>query len=133
MNGFTSVYDPQGVVEAALPLDRRMHEQLAAAVLAWNAVDPLAPDDYAQVALLLTGAVRAVAADVRRCADQLPDADNKRLLAELVLADTDAELSQPFRGSLCCVQCRARLVRGLYERLDRLSEAVPAAAASPAP
>ncbi|MEV6048797.1 restriction endonuclease [Streptomyces xanthochromogenes] len=131
MNGFTSMY---GVFEAELPLDRRMHEQLARAVLAWNTVEPLAPDDYAQVALLLTGAARAAACDVQRCAELLPDADGKRLLAELVLADADAELSWPLRGTLCCAQERARLVRGLYWRLDRLSETVvPAAAAPPTP
>src|SRR3954471_6140731 len=126
MTGYTSVYDPEGIIDAELPLDRRMHTQLAGAVLAWTAADPLAPADYDQVALLLSGAARAVADDVRRFADRLPEDDQRRVLAEVVLAEADRRLSQKSRGTLHCVQHRARLVRGLYERLDRLKGAVPA-------
>ncbi|MGW0538101.1 hypothetical protein [Streptomyces sp. NPDC003032] len=46
------------------------------------------------------------------------------MFAELILREADGRLSQPCT-SLHRVQNRARLVRALYERLDRLQAAVP--------
>ncbi|MFJ2272402.1 DUF6415 family natural product biosynthesis protein [Streptomyces sp. NPDC087849] len=122
----TVLYDPHGLIEAELPLDRAPYEALVTAVLAWN--DPhLQPRDYEQIALQLTGHARAIAADVRRHAAALPKNDGRGALAEIVLREADGRLSQPLQGTARCVQNRARLVQALYTRLDRLTEPAPAA------
>ncbi|MFE6625193.1 restriction endonuclease [Streptomyces sp. NPDC057740] len=125
------LYDPRGLIEAELPLDRAPHEALVTAVLAWKNPD-LAPRDYEQIALQLTGHARAVAADVRRHAAALPKNDGRGALAEVVLAEVvlreaDGRLAAPLEGTVRCVQNRASLVRSLYTRLDRLTEPAPAA------
>lgn len=57
------LHDPTGLLDAELPLERAPHEALVTAVLAWS--NPgLAPCEYEQIALQLTGLARAVAADV---------------------------------------------------------------------
>ena len=117
------LYDPRGLIEAELPLDRAPHEALVTAVLAWKDPD-LAPRDYEQIALQLTGHARAVAADVRHHAAALPKNDGRGALAEVVLREADGRLSAPLQGTARCVQNRARLVRALYTRLDRLTEPV---------
>uniref|UniRef100_UPI002F917D97 DUF6415 family natural product biosynthesis protein n=1 Tax=Streptomyces sp. NBC_01553 TaxID=2975877 RepID=UPI002F917D97 len=123
---YTMLYDPHGLIEAELPLDRAPHEALVTAVLAWKNPD-LAPRDYEQIALQLTGHARAVAADVRHHAAALPKTDGRGALAEVVLREADGRLSAPLKGTARCVQNRARLVRALYTRLDRLTEPAPAA------
>ncbi|MEV4195936.1 hypothetical protein AB0J65_31800, partial [Streptomyces toxytricini] len=66
--------------------------------------------------------------DVRRAADQLPadHADHAdhvaRVLADIVLEE-ERRLSGAPDGTVRCAQGRARLIRALYERLDRLTEA----------
>jgi hypothetical protein len=62
----TVLYDPDGLIEAELPLDREPYESLVVAVLAWTGEDTLTTRDYEQIALQLTGHARAVAADIRR-------------------------------------------------------------------
>ncbi|MFF2236262.1 restriction endonuclease [Streptomyces anulatus] len=119
------LHDPEGHLEADLPLDRAPHECLIKAVFAWTGDPGLAPADLHQIALLLTGAARAVAGDVRRAADLLPDEHAARALADVVLAEADRRLSGRMEGTVRCVQDRARLVRALYERLDRLVAAAP--------
>ncbi|WP_436840704.1 restriction endonuclease [Streptomyces griseoloalbus] len=95
--------------------------------------DPAEPDhvvevdDYEQIALQLTGHARAVAAGVRRHAAALLKSDGRGALAEVVLREADGRLSASLEGTARCAQNRARLVRALYTRLDRLTEAVPAA------
>jgi len=122
----TVLHDPHGLLDAELPLDRAPHEALVTAVLAWK--NPhLAPRDYEQIALQLTGHARAVAADVRRHAAALPKSDGRGALAEVILREADGRLSAPLEGTARCVQNRARLVRALYTRLDRLTEPAPAA------
>ncbi|MER6120767.1 restriction endonuclease [Streptomyces sp. NPDC001743] len=116
----SGLHDPHGLFDAGLPLDRAPHEALVTAVLAWNDPD-LAPSDYEQIALQLTGHARAVAADVRRHAAALPKSDGRGALAEVVLREADGRLSAPLEGTARCVQNRARLVRALYTRLDRLT------------
>ncbi|MFK4070413.1 restriction endonuclease [Streptomyces sp. NPDC029674] len=125
MNGYTVLYDPEGHIDAQLPLDRTTHERLARAVLAWSDTDVLRPDDYAQVGLLLAGATRAVADDVRALAARLPENDGRRLFAEFVVGQADDCLARPSR-TLLRVRDRARTLRALYERLDRLQGATPA-------
>ncbi|WP_418953269.1 hypothetical protein [Streptomyces viridochromogenes] len=57
------LHDPEGRLEAELPLDRAPHEYLVKAVLGWTGTPGLPPADLQQIALLLTGTARAVAAD----------------------------------------------------------------------
>ncbi|MEL5957149.1 restriction endonuclease [Streptomyces sp. CLV115] len=122
---YTVLHDPQGLIEAELSPDRAPHEALVTAVLAWKDPD-LEPRDYAQIALQLTGHARAIAADVRRHAAALPKSDGRGALAEVVLREADGRLSVPLEGTARCAQNRARLVRALYTRLDRLTEPLPA-------
>jgi hypothetical protein len=122
----TVLYDPHGLIEAQLPLDRTPSEALVTAVLAWK--DPhLETRDYEQIALQLTGHARAVAADVQHHAAALPKNDGRGALAEVILREAARRLSAPPEGTARCAQNRARLVRALYTRLDRLTEALPAA------
>lgn len=46
------------------------------------------------------------------------------MLADVVLLEADGRLSTTIEGTVRCVQNRARLVRALYERLDRLDAAL---------
>ncbi|MFK0231123.1 DUF6415 family natural product biosynthesis protein [Streptomyces sp. NPDC090303] len=124
---YAVLHDPRGLIEAELPLDRAPHEALVTAVLAWKDPD-LAPRDYEQIALQLTGHARAVAADVRRLAAALPKDDGRGAFAEVILREADGRLSAPLQGTARCVQNRARLVQALYTRLDRLTEPAPATA-----
>lgn len=120
----TVLYDPTGLIEAELPLDRAPYECLVKAVLAWTVEDTLAARDYEQIGLQLTGHSRAVAAEVRRRASRLPRGGGPRALADVVLGETEGRLSVPLEGTVRCVQNRTRLVRALYERLDRLEAAL---------
>ncbi|MFJ6861506.1 DUF6207 family protein [Streptomyces werraensis] len=97
--------------------------QAGKAVLAWADQDALTARDLEQIALQLTGHARAVASDVRRRADQLPKDSGPRALADVVLREAEGRLSVAIEGTVRCVQNRARLVRALYERLDRLEAA----------
>jgi len=125
----TTLYDPQGRIEATLPLDRAPYEALVTAVLAWK--DPkLEPCDYAQIALQLTGHARAVAADIQRRAAQLAKDNGRRALAEVFLDQAEQRLSVPLETTAQCVKDRAQLVRVLYGRLDRLTQATPTAGPS---
>lgn len=121
---YTVLHSPEGQTEGELPLDRTTHERLVRAVLAWSDPQALQPDDYEQVGLLLAGAAHAIADDVRELAEQLPQDDGRRVFAELILREAEGRLSQPC-PSLHRVHNRARLIRALYERLDRLQTAVP--------
>ncbi|MEU9796690.1 DUF6415 family natural product biosynthesis protein [Streptomyces sparsogenes] len=123
----TVPYDPEGLIEAELPLDREPYECLVKAVLAWTGPEALAERDLEQIALQLTGHARAVASDVRRRAAQLPKDSGPRALADVVLREAEGRLSVTIEGTVRCVQNRARLVRALYERLDRLEAARPQA------
>jgi hypothetical protein len=123
----TVLYDPDGLIEAGLPLDREPYECLVKAVLAWTGEDTLTARDLEQIALQLTGHARAAAADVRRRADQLPKDSGPKALADVVLREAEGRLSVPIEGTVRCVQNRARLVRALYERLDRLEGAAASA------
>ncbi|MEU2800943.1 restriction endonuclease [Streptomyces sp. NPDC007117] len=125
------LHDPEGHLEAQFPLDRAPHECLIKAVFGWTGDPGLTPADLQQIALLLTGAARAVADDVRRAAHLLPDEHAARALADVVLEETDRRLSVRMEGTVRCVQGRARLVRALYERLDRLVSAAPEPVSTP--
>ncbi|WP_329111833.1 DUF6415 family natural product biosynthesis protein [Streptomyces sp. NBC_01353] len=121
----TVLYDPDGLIEAGLPLDREPYESFVTAVLVWTGEDTLATRDLEQIALQLTGHARALASDVRRRADQLSKSSCPWALADVVLREAEGRLSATLEGTVRCVQNRARLVRALYERLDRL-DAAPA-------
>ncbi|MGW3414604.1 restriction endonuclease [Streptomyces sp. NPDC000888] len=132
-NAYEVLYDPEGRRVAELPPDRALHEQVVRTALAWSSPLDVSAADVAEIGHLLAGAARVVADEVRVRADRLPDDDGRRLFAELILQEADGRLSQPCT-SLHRVQNRARLIRALYGRLDRLEAAVPAdeaAAATP--
>ncbi|MFE0865936.1 DUF6415 family natural product biosynthesis protein [Streptomyces rochei] len=120
----TVLHDPDGLIEAGLPLDREPYESLVKAVLAWTDQDTLTARDLEQIALQLTGHARAVATDVRSRADRLPKDSGPKALADVVLREAEGRLSVPIEGTARCVQNRARLVRALYERPDRLEAAL---------
>ncbi|WP_333743611.1 DUF6415 family natural product biosynthesis protein [Streptomyces ardesiacus] len=119
----TVLHDPDGLIEAGLPLDREPYESLVKAVLAWTDQDTLTARDLEQIALQLTGHARAVASDVHRRAAQLPKDSGPKALADVVLREAEGRLAVSIEGTVRCVQNRARLVRALYERLDRLDAA----------
>lgn len=128
------LYDPEGLIDAELPLDREPHMSLVNAVLALKRPgDALQPRDYEQIVLQLTGHARAVAADVQRHANQLSKGNGARALAEVILSEVQQRLATRRRGTLACAQDRARLVRALYERLDRLQEALAERASADSP
>lgn len=127
MSGYTVLYDPDGLLGAELPLDREPHMALAKEVLGWEDMVDVAPDDCLQIALQLTAHGRAVADDVRRLSGDPAVPGEVRELAEVVLREADRRLSSPRVGTVHCVQERACMVRALYERLDRLNSARPAA------
>ncbi|GGZ83678.1 restriction endonuclease [Streptomyces rubiginosohelvolus] len=127
------LYDPDGHLAAQLPPDRAVHEQVVRTALAWSSPLDVPADDVAQIGHLLAGAAHVVADEVRIHAGRLPEHDGRRLFAELILQEADGRLSEPCT-SLHRVQNRARLIRALYERLDRVQPEAPsgtAAAASP--
>ncbi|MEU2026202.1 restriction endonuclease [Streptomyces sp. NPDC016469] len=121
----TVLHDPEGVIEAELPPIREPYECLIKAALAWTGPHTLAERDYEQIALQLTAQARALAADVHRHTALLPEESGARALADIVLDEAQRRLSVPIEGTVCCAQNRARLVRALYERLERLKAANP--------
>ncbi|MEU8461708.1 restriction endonuclease [Streptomyces sp. NPDC029003] len=112
------------------PLDRATHEALADAALG-DTPDPRA--DLQLLALQLAGAARVIAEDLRRAADRLPPHHSLRALTDMLLEATDRATDRATAPELPadagrCARDRARLVRALYARLDRLGAAVPAPA-----
>jgi hypothetical protein len=89
----TVLYDPHGLIEAELPLDRAPYEALVTAVLAWKNPD-LEPRDYEQISLQLTGHARAVGGVVIG-----PDSDSDEQALDLVAGQRD----QVVRCGLVCV------------------------------
>ncbi|MER6253555.1 restriction endonuclease [Streptomyces sp. NPDC001584] len=126
MSTYQVLEDPDGMLEAELPLDRATHAGLMTAVLGWTDPVALQPRDYEQIALQLTAYARAVASDLEGHVDRTPADDRRRALAELVLGETARRLPRPYGGTMGCAQSRARLLRALYERLDRFEEPGPA-------
>lgn len=124
------VHDPQGDLAATLPPDRQVHEEAVRTVLAWSSPLDVPAADVVRFGHLLSGAARVIAEDVRAHADRLPRDDARRVFAELILREARDRLCQPCT-SLHRVQNRARLVRALYGRLDRLQAAVATAVISP--
>ncbi|MER7938817.1 MULTISPECIES: restriction endonuclease [unclassified Streptomyces] len=123
--------DPEHHLDDVLPLDRRVHLELAAAVLnPPTDASTLRPVDCEQIALELAGHARVVADDVRRRCALLPARDPKRVLTEAVLGEADRRLSVRPLPTLPSAQNRARLVKTLYERLNSLP---PVPTATPPP
>ena len=104
----TVLYNPDGLLGAELPLDREPYESLVKAVLAWTGPDTLTERDYEQIALQLTAHARAIAADVRRRANQLPKDSGPRALADVVLREAERRLSAAIESTVRCAQNRAR-------------------------
>ncbi|MFH8343043.1 DUF6415 family natural product biosynthesis protein [Streptomyces sp. AM6-12] len=124
MSGHRVVHDPDGVLDD-VPLDRERHQLLVRAVLAVTDPAGLAPADCEQIALQLTGHARVVARDVEQLAGQFPERDGRRVFSEDVLERARELLALPLEPTLRCAQGRARIVRDLYARLDRLSTPRP--------
>ncbi|WP_421107727.1 hypothetical protein [Streptomyces sp. NEAU-S77] len=74
----------------------------------------------------LAGHARAVAADIRRRAAHLVKDNGRRALAEDFLDQAEQRLSVPLEAT-SALKDRAQLVRVLYGRLDRLTQAAPTA------
>ncbi|WP_432105961.1 DUF6415 family natural product biosynthesis protein [Streptomyces sp. bgisy091] len=118
------VLDPDGARDREVPLDRNPIMMLATAVLALPVTDSaLPPRDCEQIARLLAGHARLVANEVSVLCSQLPDHSPQRPLTEIVLGESRRRLSVDPHATLASVHNHARLVRMLYERLDRLQEA----------
>jgi hypothetical protein len=130
------ILDPQRWVDAGLPLDRTSLLALVNILLARTPGEaPLPLGDYEQIALLLNGQACSLLADVKDKYGALPVDSPARHLTAVVIAEAERRLSAPTRGTLHCVQHRARLVGALYERLDRLTAELQSdhlAGASPA-
>lgn len=88
------LYDPLGLIEAELPLDR-VRTRLSSPPCSRGRTQTSNPRGYEQIALQLTGHARAVASDVRRHAATLPKNDGRGALADVVLSEADGRLSAP--------------------------------------
>ncbi|MEV6936705.1 hypothetical protein AB0N19_20195, partial [Streptomyces sp. NPDC051132] len=78
----------------------------------------------------MTGHAHAVVADVQRCVAELPKDDPRAALTEVVLGEAAGRLSQPFTGTMACVQHRARLARPVRDAGTTMSWAVNRATAA---
>jgi uncharacterized protein DUF6415 len=120
----TVLCDPDGSLARDLLLDREPVMLLATAVIALPTTgDTLPPKDCEQIARLLAGHACLVADEVRALCAQLPRLSPLRPLTETVVGEARRRLSVDPRPTLACAQNRARVVRLLYERLDRLATA----------
>ncbi|MDK0524783.1 DUF6415 family natural product biosynthesis protein [Streptomyces sp. ML-6] len=120
------LHDPEALLAEELPLDRTPVTALADAILARKNVKGLRAGDCAQIALLLTGHARVVAAEVGRRFENLPKDSDLRPLIDQVLQEAERRLSVTSRTTLAYAQQRARLVKALYRALDRLPQPRPA-------
>ncbi|MFD7867592.1 restriction endonuclease [Streptomyces sp. NPDC059783] len=130
-DSYSAFYDPDGRLAAELPPDRETHERVVRAALAWASPLDVPADDVVQIGHLLAGAAWVVADEVRASAALLPGNDGRRLFAEIILKEADGRLAIPCT-SLHRVQNRARLIRALYERLDRVRAVAPSGEATAA-
>ena len=122
----TVLCDPDGSLTRDLPLDREPVMLLAVAVIALpGAGNMLPPEDCEQIARLMAGHARLVAAEVEALCADLPRRSPLRPLTETVLGEAHRLLSVEPRATLASTQNRARVVRILYERLDRLQGLSP--------
>ncbi|MCX4736978.1 DUF6415 family natural product biosynthesis protein [Streptomyces sp. NBC_01363] len=119
------LYDPEALLAEELPLDRAPMMALVDAMLARKDANGLRAGDCAQIALLLTGHARIVAAEVSRHVEALPKDSKLRPVAEQVLQEAERRLSVTSQTTLAHAQQRARLVRALYRGLDQLLKARP--------
>ncbi|MET8747274.1 DUF6415 family natural product biosynthesis protein [Streptomyces sp. NPDC004728] len=119
------LYDPEALLAEELPLDRAPMMALVDAMLARKDASGLRAGDCAQIALLLTGHARIVAAEVSRHVEALPADSELRPVAEQVLQEAERRLSVTSQTTLAHAQQRARLVRALYRSLDQLDKTRP--------
>ncbi|MGW2089113.1 DUF6415 family natural product biosynthesis protein [Streptomyces sp. NPDC001880] len=119
------LYDPEALLAEELPLDRAPMMALVDAMLARKDASGLRAGDCAQIALLLTGHARLVAAEVSRHVEALAKDSKLRPVAEQVLQEAERRLSVASQTTLAHAQQRARLVRALYRALDQIDKARP--------
>ncbi|GAA1293039.1 DUF6415 family natural product biosynthesis protein [Streptomyces sanglieri] len=119
------LYDPEAFLAEELPLDRAPIMALVDAMLAREDASGLRAGDCGQIALLLTGHARIVAAEVSRHVEALSKDSKLRPVAEQVLQEAERRLSVTSQTTLAHAQQRARLVRALYRALDQLDKVQP--------
>ncbi|MFE7595595.1 restriction endonuclease [Streptomyces sp. NPDC057494] len=134
----SSVHDPTGSLDADIPLDRDIHERLAAAVLDWRRSDGTVPPraDIEQVSLQLSGYAELLVRDLNAALEHLPRSPDGPTPAEQRTRITLAEAVRRLRAPaircgdpLSQAQSRARLIDALHSAVDRtraaLSDPVP--------
>ncbi|MEV3896510.1 restriction endonuclease [Streptomyces sp. NPDC098077] len=124
MSSHHVVHAPRRDSADAVPLDRATHARAARTALGWTTPLDAPAGELAEVGLLLAGAIRVVADDVRLHSGRLPEGDGRRVFAELILREAGRLPSLPCTR-LSQVHGRARMLRALYERLDRVRQASP--------
>ncbi|MEU9621642.1 restriction endonuclease [Streptomyces sp. NPDC048155] len=125
------LYDPEAVRTEELPLDRAPFMALADAMLTRKDASGLRAGDCTQIALVLTGHARIVAAEVSWQFESLPTGSELRPVTEQVLQEAERRLSVICQTTLAHAQQRARLVRALYRVLDQLDGTRPVPAPWP--
>ncbi|MGW8357689.1 restriction endonuclease [Streptomyces wedmorensis] len=134
------VHDPTGSWDTDLPLDRDVHERLAATVLGWRRGDGTAPPpaDIEQAALQLAGYAELQVREIRAALARLPRDPGQPGAAQLRTGITIAEAVRRLRAPaircgdpLTQAQSRARLVEALHSALDRTLAELPAPVAGP--
>ncbi|MFF8513528.1 DUF6415 family natural product biosynthesis protein [Streptomyces sp. NPDC015492] len=129
------VHDPTGCLSADIPLDRDVHERLAATVLGWRRGDTTAPPtaDIEQAALQLTGYIHLLIREVQTRTAALPrdglaSTVSARTLAKIAADEAVRRLRGPLgsgQHALPAARSRARLVQALHRALDRTLAATP--------
>ncbi|WP_407835161.1 restriction endonuclease [Streptomyces sp. DSM 116496] len=124
MAGAGFVEDPDGEFGRGLSLDREVHLQRAAQVLAWSTptAPPLEVIDLA--ALELTGHARVILEELEARVAALPAGSALGELLAYSMAEAARRLSVTYSGLgvLAYAHSRARLVEGLHRSLDRLEQ-----------
>ncbi|MER5358523.1 restriction endonuclease [Streptomyces sp. NPDC002785] len=120
------LHDPEALLDQELPLDRAPITALVDAMLARKDASGLRAGDCAQIALLLTGHARIVAAEVHRHFEALAKDSELRPVTDQVLQEAKRRLSVTSQTTLAHAQQRARLVKALYRALDQLLKPQPA-------
>ncbi|MFJ4577510.1 restriction endonuclease [Streptomyces sp. NPDC088846] len=121
----TVLYDPEALLAEELPFDRAPITVLVDAMLARKDASGLQAGDCAQIAVLLTGHARIVAATVSRHFEALPKDSALRPVTKQVLQEAERRLSVISQTTLAHAQQRARLVKALYRALDQLDKTGP--------
>ncbi|MFI6530745.1 restriction endonuclease [Streptomyces uncialis] len=125
------LHNPDGLLKAAPPLDRAPHEALVTAVLAWNNNPDLAPATTSRSHSSGPAPPGQSPATSAAPPTACPGNTRPEHWPTRSCGRPNSTWSTGLEGTVRCVQDRARLVRTVYERLDRPADTtrpVPAAA-----